>query len=213
MQLNKRPYICNTIALSHIQCTTSNQIHICDRNYSLLFYSSIAVPLIIPADTGITLLLSREIQSYPVFLYLPLKLYRLIKMSLKYKTKYFDFLGVSAALLCLVHCLVFPLLIFIPLGISHNPYIDLLFLSLGIWSVYKTGKASRSASVKYLLWTGILLISISIGMDIFLHQHSPLMYAGAMALVAGHLINLKTHHKPNAAAEQTEEKVPYEQKY
>lgn len=138
-----------------------------------------------------------------------------MKMPIKYKTKYFDFLGLSAALLCLVHCLVFPLLIFIPLGISHNPYIDLLFLSLGIWSVYKTGKSSKSIGVKFLLWTGILLISISVGMDIFLHKHSPLMYAGAMALIAGHLINLKKHHKPkpNATAEQIQEEAVYEQKY
>lgn len=138
-----------------------------------------------------------------------------MKMPIKYKTKYFDFLGLSAALLCLVHCLVFPLLIFIPLGINHNPYIDLLFLSLGIWSVYKTGKSSKSIGVKFLLGTGILLISISVGMDIFLHKHSSLMYAGAMALIAGHLINLKKHHKPkpNATAEQIQEEAVCEQKY
>lgn len=127
-------------------------------------------------------------------------------MPLKYKTKNYDLLGVSAALLCLVHCLVFPLLIFIPLGISHNPYIDLLFLTLGIWSVYKTARGSKSNSVKYLLAIGILLISISVGMDIFLHWHSPLMYIGAFALIAGHLINLKAHYKPGSA--KTVQKMP-----
>ncbi|RYD99974.1 MAG: MerC domain-containing protein [Sphingobacteriales bacterium] len=136
-------------------------------------------------------------------------------MPIKYKTKNYDLLGVSAALLCLVHCLLFPLLFFIPLGISHNPYIDLLFLTLGVWSVYKTSKGSKYASVKYLLGTGILLITISVGMDMLWHWHSPLMYIGAIALIAGHLINLKAHHKPesNAAGQPIQEEAPYEQKY
>lgn len=120
-------------------------------------------------------------------------------MPLNEKTKNYDLVGVSAALLCLVHCLVFPLLIFIPLGISHNPYIDLLFLALGIWSVYKTIKCCRSAGIKYLLGAGILMVSISVGMDILLHFHSPLMYIGAIALIAGHLVNLKAHVKAGTA--------------
>lgn len=126
-------------------------------------------------------------------------------MSIKYKTKNYDLVGVSAALLCLVHCLVFPLLIFIPLGISHNPYIDLLFLGLGIWSVYKTIKGSKSTGIKYLLGAGIILISIAVGMDILWHWHSPLMYIGAFALIAGHLVNLKAHYRP--ASPKTAPKV------
>lgn len=119
-------------------------------------------------------------------------------MPLKYKTKNYDMLGVAAALLCLLHCLVFPLLIFIPIGISHNPYVDLLFLLVGVWSVYKTAKNSKSRLLKFLLFAGILLISISVGMDIFLHLHSPLMYIGAAALIAGHLLRMKAHYKPKS---------------
>lgn len=136
-------------------------------------------------------------------------------MSLKYKTKNYDLLGVSAALLCLLHCLVLPLLLFIPIGISHNPYIDLLFLLLGVWSVYKTAKNSKSRLFKYLLFTGILLISISVAMDIFLHWHSPLMYIGATALITGHLIHMKAHYKPkaNAAVQELQGEASYEQKH
>lgn len=136
-------------------------------------------------------------------------------MPLKYKTKNYDLLGVSAALLCLVHCLVLPLLFFIPIGISHNPYIDLLFLLLGAWSVYKTAKNGKSLFLKSLLFTGILLISISVGMDIFLHWHSPLMYIGAGALIAGHVVHMKAHYKPKslAAAQELQEETAYEQKY
>lgn len=115
-------------------------------------------------------------------------------MPLNYKTKNYDLLGMSAALLCLVHCVVLPLLVFIPIGISHNPYIDLLFLLIGAWSVYKTSKRSKRIIVKYMLWSGLLLITISIAMDIFLHLHSLLMYIGVSALVTGHVINMRNHH-------------------
>ncbi|OJV54007.1 MAG: hypothetical protein BGO31_11595 [Bacteroidetes bacterium 43-16] len=125
-------------------------------------------------------------------------------MPLNYKTKNYDLLGMSAALLCLVHCVVLPLLVFIPIGISHNPYIDLLFLLIGAWSVYKTSKRSKRTSVKYMLWAGLLLITISIAMDIFLHLHSPLMYVGVAVLVAGHVLNMRTHHQSKQMRPQQE---------
>ncbi|MDN5479404.1 MAG: MerC family mercury resistance protein, partial [Chryseobacterium sp.] len=47
------------------------------------------------------------------------------------KSKILDAVGISAAVLCLIHCIAFPLLMIIPLGISHNPYIDMAFLVIG----------------------------------------------------------------------------------
>lgn len=114
-------------------------------------------------------------------------------MSLKYNSKTYDILGVSAALLCLIHCIIFPLLIFIPIGISHNPYIDLTFLLPGIWSVYKTTRRNDSILVKYLLWISVAVIAGSVLAHLFFHWHSPLMYAGAAGLISGHLINWKNH--------------------
>jgi|GEM_PF-5601353 len=45
------------------------------------------------------------------------------------KSKILDAVGISAAVLCLIHCIAFPLLMIMPLGISHNPFIDLTFLT------------------------------------------------------------------------------------
>lgn len=114
-------------------------------------------------------------------------------MPVKYKTKNYDLLGVTAAFLCLVHCMVLPLLIFIPLGIAHNSYIDILFLLPGIWSVYKTTKHSDSAIVAGLLWVSVALIALSILLHMLFHWHTPLVYIGAVGLIAGHLINFRQH--------------------
>lgn len=114
-------------------------------------------------------------------------------MSLKETTKKYDLIGMSAAFLCMIHCVVFPLLIFIPIGISHNPYIDLAFLLIGIWSVYKTTKNSHSLLLKCILWSSVVLISFSVIVHILFHWHSPAMYIGAFGLIVGHLINFNHH--------------------
>lgn len=116
-------------------------------------------------------------------------------MSLKQTLKNYDVIGMSAAFLCMVHCVVFPLLIFIPIGISHNPYIDLGFLFIGMWSVYKTTKKSHLLLAKCILWGSLGLISFSVAYDLLYHWHSPAIYIGAFGLIIGHILNFNGHKK------------------
>ncbi|GGP05195.1 hypothetical protein GCM10010992_20430 [Cloacibacterium rupense] len=109
------------------------------------------------------------------------------------KSKILDLIGVSAAVLCLIHCMAFPLLMLIPLGISHNPYIDLFFLAIGLIVVYRITKHISSFWLKSLFWISIVLIAISIGLDLFFHWHSELIFVGAAGLIMAHLINFKNH--------------------
>lgn len=62
------------------------------------------------------------------------------------KSKILDAVGISAAVLCLIHCIVFPLLMIIPLGISHNPYIDLAFLIIGAIVVFNVTKKQKTGN-------------------------------------------------------------------
>jgi len=109
------------------------------------------------------------------------------------KSKILDAVGISAAVLCLIHCIVFPLLMIIPLGISHNPYIDLAFLIIGAVVVYRVTKKIASNGLKFLFWFSIILISISVLADLIFEIHIPLIYAGAAGLITGHIINFKNH--------------------
>lgn len=109
------------------------------------------------------------------------------------KTKILDYIGISAALLCLIHCIIFPLLMIIPLGISHNPYIDLMFLLVGATVVFRITKNIGSRWLKFLFWGSIVLIGISIGLDFIFHIHSELIFAGAAGLIIAHFINFKKH--------------------
>ncbi|WP_223607831.1 MerC domain-containing protein [Chryseobacterium sp. OSA05B] len=109
------------------------------------------------------------------------------------KSKILDAVGISAAVLCLIHCIAFPLLMIIPLGISHNPYIDLAFLVIGAVVVYRVTRRMTSRWLKLLFWASIVLISVSVLADFIFEVHIPLIYAGAAGLIAGHIINFKNH--------------------
>lgn len=109
------------------------------------------------------------------------------------KSKILDAVGISAAVLCLIHCIVFPLLLIVPLGISHNPYIDLVFLLIGAVVVFRITKKIEKQWLKFLFWISLALISISILADFLFEVHLPLIYMGAAGLITGHLINFKNH--------------------
>ncbi len=109
------------------------------------------------------------------------------------KSRILDVIGISAATLCLIHCVVFPLLMVIPLGIAHNPLIDLLFLAIGAAVVFRITKKIRSAGLRFLFWISVSLIAVSVSLDFLFHVHSGLMYFGAAGLITAHLIHFKSH--------------------
>ncbi|AZA83697.1 MerC mercury resistance protein [Chryseobacterium lactis] len=109
------------------------------------------------------------------------------------KSKILDAVGISAAVLCLIHCIIFPLLLVIPLGISHNPYVDLAFLLIGAGVVFRVTRQITNRWLKGLFWLSIVLISISVGTDLIFEIHIPLIYAGAAGLITAHIINFKNH--------------------
>lgn len=109
------------------------------------------------------------------------------------KSKILDAVGISAAVLCLIHCIVFPLLLIIPLGISHNPYIDLAFLIIGGVVVFNVTQKTTHQWLKLLFWLSLTLILISVMTDLIFEVHLPLIYIGAAGLITGHIINFKNH--------------------
>ncbi|UTX49570.1 MerC domain-containing protein [Chryseobacterium sp. MA9] len=109
------------------------------------------------------------------------------------KSKILDAVGISAAVLCLIHCIVFPLLLIVPLGISHNPYIDLAFLCIGTIVVFRVTKKITNRWLKFLFWISVSLIFISVLTDLIFEVHIPLIYVGAAGLITGHIINFKNH--------------------
>ncbi|MDR7211277.1 MerC domain-containing protein [Flavobacterium piscis] len=114
----------------------------------------------------------------------------------KTSTSFYDILGISSATICLVHCLIFPLLTILPLGLSHNPVIDLLFATIGLFAIVKIMKKS-SLLVSVILVVSIGLIWISILSELILEFHLNLIYLGGIGMIIGHLLNYLVHKKQN----------------
>ncbi|MCI9844470.1 MerC domain-containing protein [Flavobacterium pectinovorum] len=112
----------------------------------------------------------------------------------KITTSFYDILGVSTAAICLVHCLIFPLLTILPLGLNHNPVIDLLFASIGVFAIFKIIKKT-SLFVSSILVVSMSLIWISILGEILFEIHIDLIYFGGIGMIIGHLLNYRLHKK------------------
>jgi hypothetical protein len=112
----------------------------------------------------------------------------------KTATTFYDILGISSATVCLVHCLVFPLLTILPLGLSHNPFIDFVFAATGLFAVFKIIKKS-DLLISGILIISIILIWISVLADLFFEIHLNLIFIGGIGMIIGHFLNYKSHKK------------------
>lgn len=103
-----------------------------------------------------------------------------------------DILRISSASLCLIHCLLLPLLTVLPIGLTHNPYIDLLFACVGLWAVINSIKNAKLL-VLLLLIISCTLILLSVLIEIFLDIHTNIILVGGAGMILGHLINYSNH--------------------
>lgn len=108
-----------------------------------------------------------------------------------------DFLGISCASFCLVHCLVFPMLSIIPIGFSDNHWIDVFFACIGLFVVSKIVLSSTSSKVKFILTASISLIVIGVVLEIVLNIDSKLLIIGGVGMIFGHLLNYKKMKNKN----------------
>jgi hypothetical protein len=107
---------------------------------------------------------------------------------------FYDILGISSATICLVHCLLFPLLTILPLGLCHNPFIDLSFASMGLFAVLKIIKKSTRL-VSGILIISMVLIWTSILSEIIFEIHLDLIFIGGIGMIIGHFLNYKSYKK------------------
>lgn len=114
----------------------------------------------------------------------------------KITTSFYDILGISSAAVCLVHCLIFPILTILPLGLIHNPIVDLIFASFGLFAILKIIKKSP-VLISAILAVSMGLIWISILSDLFYEIHLDLIYYGGIGMIIGHLINYRLHKRQN----------------
>ncbi len=114
-----------------------------------------------------------------------------------------DKLGVSASVLCLIHCLALPILIpLVPaLGLMGHDEVHTLLLipivTLAGFGILPGFLRHRSHFVLFAAMTGIVLCATAVGAEVFFDLHAldmPLSVAGGLCLASAHLTNLRLTH-------------------
>ncbi|WP_444660239.1 MerC domain-containing protein [Flavobacterium columnare] len=106
-----------------------------------------------------------------------------------------DILGISSASLCLLHCLVFPILSIIPFGFSDNHWIDIFFACIGMFVVSKIVMSKTSKKVKLLLAASITVIITGVVLETLWKIDTLLILIGGIGMIIGHFLNFKQHSK------------------
>ena len=112
-----------------------------------------------------------------------------------------DSIGALASSLCLIHCLVTPI-IFVAQACTDSccadtptwwSMLDYLFLIISFFAVYRSTSTTSKEYMKYALWGSWLLLFTMILNEKaeFLPLPESLTYVAAAALVLLHLYNLK----------------------
>ena len=113
-----------------------------------------------------------------------------------------DLLGVSSSILCLLHCLAFPVIL--STGYLYNYSLsghwhgmDYLFVALGLVAVWASARKTSFPGLKLAFWLTISVFSLSI---LFHDQWSWMIYisvCASLVLIALHIIHWRSHYKCN----------------
>lgn len=106
-----------------------------------------------------------------------------------------DILGISSASLCLVHCLLFPILSIIPLGVSNNHWIDVFFVCIGMFVVSKIVMSKTTKKVKLILGVSITIVIIGVILETIWNTDNKMVLIGGIGMIIGHHLNYKSHSK------------------
>jgi len=106
-----------------------------------------------------------------------------------------DVLGISSASICLVHCIVFPLLSVLPLGIAHNPWIDVFFFGIAAVLIFSILKGEAPFYIKLTLLFSLFLVFNGMLLDFVLHEETYLVPIGGLGIISGHVLHYFYHQK------------------
>lgn len=115
-----------------------------------------------------------------------------------------DLIGALAGSLCLVHCMVTPLIFVIqPIAVQSNtvPFwwknIDYLFLIISFFAVYFTSRNTLKSTLKNALWVSWVILSLAILNEKFELYPLPELsvYIPAVALIVLHIYSINNSSK------------------
>lgn len=119
-----------------------------------------------------------------------------------------DTIGIFSSILCLIHCLLLPVLILGGLlneeWSTHSEWVDYLFILLAVGAVFFASRQSHMYVLKVLMWAVVSWFSVSILLHDIFEAALYSSMAASVALVVLHTINFRhhqlVHHSRKATA-------------
>ncbi len=112
-----------------------------------------------------------------------------------------DYLGIAGSILCIVHCLVTPVLIMTSTLLKDELVrtsfagLDYAFIGVNIIAVYFATRHATSPIIKMALWGFLSLFSVALLLENNSRVFEYLTYAASIGLVLTHMANLRQHRQ------------------
>ncbi|HLT08729.1 MAG TPA: MerC domain-containing protein [Cyclobacteriaceae bacterium] len=111
-----------------------------------------------------------------------------------------DLLGISSSILCLIHCLAFPVILSAGylLNYAQNGHwhgLDYLFIVLSMIAVWVSARKTTIPALKIAFWMAIFIFSASILCHDIWKGMIYISAATSLLLIALHLIHWRNHLK------------------
>lgn len=108
-----------------------------------------------------------------------------------------DYIGIAGSILCLLHCLVTPVLALgTTLASDHHTAVagfvnlDYIFIIINGAAIYMATRDHKLSALRVFLWSSFALFAVSL----LFENHNPVFevlgYVGSGLLIAGHAFNL-----------------------
>ncbi|MBB5284311.1 hypothetical protein HNQ92_002454 [Rhabdobacter roseus] len=108
-----------------------------------------------------------------------------------FKTKS-DLLGIASASLCVVHCLLTPILLVLAAssaGWWHE--VSYVFLLISYYALYETSRHCTNRRILLLIGSSLLVLTASVLLEDYFEWLHEVSYLASLGLITGHILNIR----------------------
>lgn len=122
-------------------------------------------------------------------------------MKFDFRDKKADYLGIVGSVLCMIHCLVTPILVMTSALMKDTLVrtsvfgLDYIFIGINIMAVYFATRHATSSVIKMTLWGFLSLFAVALLLEHTDKIFEYIAYAASAGLVFAHFLNLRQHHQ------------------
>lgn len=111
------------------------------------------------------------------------------------KAKYADLLGVVSSVICLLHCLLLPLLWVWLSSFTVESWhlLDYIFMAFAGIAVFFSARHAAFSYLKIGLWVSFIIFAVPLTLHDTLANAHYFSLAGSMALILCHIVNFRFH--------------------